>query len=51
MNMRNMTVVVIMAFAILSLGGWICLAVGAAMVIGFLFLMRMRGKKLDAKAE
>ena len=30
---------------------WICLAVGAAMVIGFLFLMRMRGKKLDAKAE
>ncbi len=27
--MRNMTAVVIMAFAILSLGGWICLAVGA----------------------
>lgn len=27
--MRNMTVVVIMAFVILSLGGWICLAAGA----------------------
>ena len=30
---------------------WVCLAVGVALVIGFLFFMRMRGKKLDAEAE
>ena len=29
---------------------WICLGIGVAMVIGFLFVMRTRGKKLDAKA-
>ena len=28
---------------------WICLAIGTALVVGFLFLMRIRGKKLDAK--
>ena len=28
---------------------WICLAVGAVMVIGFLLVMRARGKKLDAQ--
>ena len=27
---------------------WICLAVGTALIVGFLFLMRLRGKKLDA---
>ena len=49
------TVAVISVICFLLAGfvqnAWICLAVGAAMVIGFLFLMRMRGKKLDAKAE
>ena len=30
---------------------WVCLAVGAVLVFGFLFLMRIRGQKLDAKSE
>ena len=51
----SITVAVISMICFLLAGfvqnAWICLAVGAAMVIGFLFLMRMRGKKLDAKAE
>ncbi len=29
---------------------WICLGVGAALIVGFLSVMRIRGKKLDAKA-
>ena len=30
---------------------WICLGVGVALVIGFLFVMRMRGKKTEAQEK
>ena len=30
---------------------WICLGVGAVLVFGFLFVMRARGKKLDAQGK
>ena len=29
---------------------WICLAVGVVLIVAFLFVMRIRGKKMDAKA-